>query len=101
MSSGIRGGVGGKNTGKANIAPDTQFVFVQYPVLIETTVAPRIGTGDPAMQVALGVLATIIGVDVATLDRNCGVAGLLALFCFSQPSVIPPVFAGLCGALLG
>jgi hypothetical protein len=101
MSSGIRGGVAGKNTGKANIAPDTQFVFVQYPVLIETTVAPRIGTSDPAMLVALGVLATIIGVDVATLDRNCGVAGLLALFCFSQPAVIPPVFAGLCGALLG
>jgi hypothetical protein len=101
MSSGIRGGVAGKNTGKANIVPDTQFVFVQYPTLIETTVAPRIGTGDAAMLATLGVLGAITGLDVATLNRNCGAAGLLALFCYSQPAIIPPTFAGLCGAILG
>jgi hypothetical protein len=101
MSSGIRGGVAGKNTGKANIVPDTQFVFVQYPTLIETTVAPRIGTGDAAMLATLGVLGAITGLDVATLNRNCGAAGLLALFFDSQPAIIPPTFAGLCGAILG
>jgi hypothetical protein len=101
MSAGPRGGVAGKNTGKANIVPDTQFVFVQYPTLIETTVAPRIGTGDAAMLATLGVLGAITGLDVATLNRNCGAAGLLALFCFSQPAIIPPTFAGLCGAILG
>jgi hypothetical protein len=101
MSSGVRGGIAGKNTGKANIVPDTQFVFVQYPALIETTVAPRIGTGDAAMLATLGVLGAITGLDVATLNRNCGAAGLLALFCYSQPAIIPPTFAGLCGAILG
>jgi hypothetical protein len=101
MSSGVRGGIAGKNTGKANIVPDTQFVFVQYPTAIETTVAPRIGTSDAAMLATLGVLGAITGLDVATLNRNCGAAGLLALFCFSQPAIIPPTFAGLCGAILG
>jgi hypothetical protein len=101
MSSGPRGGVAGKNTGKANIVPDTQFVFVQYPTLVETTVAPRIGTSDAAMLATLGVLGAITGLDVPTLNRNCGAAGLLALFCFSQPAIIPPTFAGLCGSILG
>jgi hypothetical protein len=101
MSSGVRGGIAGKNTGKANIVPDTQFVFVQYPTLIETTVAPRIGTSDAAMLATLGVLGAITGLDVATLNRNCGAAGLLALFCFSPPAISPPTFAGLCGAILG
>jgi hypothetical protein len=101
MSSGVRGGLAGKNTGKANITPDTQYVFVLYPTAIETTVAPRIGTSDAAMLATLGVLGAITGLDVATLNRNCGAAGLLALFCFSQPAIIPPTFAGLCGAILG
>lgn len=107
MSSGVRGGVQNPislvyaNSGKAQYVPDTQFVFVLYPTLIEQTVAPRIGTSDAAMLATLGVLGAITGLDVATLNRNCGAAGLLALFCYSQPAIIPPAFSGLCGSILG
>jgi len=94
FSGGPVGGVAGKNTGKAGFFQDTQFTFIQYPSALVTAINANLANNG-----ALPILAAITGLTTVQLGNNCGLGGLLAVFCVANSAVIPATFAGLCGAI--
>jgi hypothetical protein len=87
--------IGGSNTGKGTFIPDTEYTFIQYPSAIVAALNPNLANNG-----ALGVLSAITGLTVASLGDNCGLGGLLAIFCAEDAAVIPSTFAGLCTTIL-
>ncbi len=88
--------ISGSNPGKANFIQDTQYTYIQYPSAIVSAIAPNLTSPT---NTAVPVLAAITGLPASSVGENCGLGGLLAIFCVEDAAVIPSTFAGLCGAI--
>jgi hypothetical protein len=95
MSSGAIPAPGAKTTGKWKYVPDTQYLFLQYPVALVDAASPGL-SGNTTAQ---GILQSIIGTNLTVTTDQCGLLGILALFCSAASAQIPPAFLGICGLL--
>jgi hypothetical protein len=77
--------------------PDTQFLFVNYPAaLVTSMLAPNLASSP-----ALPAVSALTGVPVAVLGDSCSVGGLLAILCGIEPWSVPATFSALCPLILG
>jgi len=88
-SSGPIPGPGGKNIGKTSFAPDSEALFLQYPVSVVNLTGPNVPT-------ALLLLQSAVGPNLPITSDPCDVLGVLDLFCGAASASIPPSFAGIC-----